>query len=114
MVEKLLAQNDNELNDVSFEENQEIDPDLKEFLEDIRKEDEVGPAMSQQLANVFQGMVEKPLKEEKLEKYLKQYARPENVNLVTTKVNIEIWRIYLKLLEQGILNCKNSRLQRQL
>ena len=67
--------------------------DLADLAQDYEKEDDLGPKVSENLANLINVMMKGAISEEKLEQKFSKLKRPENCNLFVPKVNAEIWNI---------------------
>ena len=66
---------------------------LKQLEADLKDEDESGPSINQQLANIANKRWGAKLSQEKLTAILPKYIRPENCPIMNvTRVNTEIWQ----------------------
>ena len=71
--------------------SEEDEFDVKNLRADYLDEDNSGPAVDKDLADLFKDMRESGLSKDKIAQKAKENARPENCNLETKQVNPEIW-----------------------
>ena len=95
---------DKKINDLcgsSTEHSNESDIDLDDIAQDLFDEDEVGPPLSEGLAELFTNIKEKPLPKNKISEKCKKILRPKNCYLETKKCNLEIWNNAIKSPERS-------------
>jgi len=65
--------------------------DIQKLKSELLNDDEVGPPVGKDLAELFQKLKENGLSKEKVASKAKEYPKPENCNLETKQANPEIW-----------------------
>ena len=75
----------------SSEEMNEMGLDLANIAQEYDKEVDVGPKISENLANLVQVMKRGQMSDEKMKEKCSKYKQPENCKLAVPRVNAEIW-----------------------
>jgi len=75
----------------SDESPSEDDLDIQKLRSELLEDDEIGPPVSKDLAELFQKLKESGLSKEKVASKAKEYPKPANCDLETKQVNPEIW-----------------------
>ena len=66
-------------------------PDLSFVKKQYKKEEETGPKIDEDLADVFNTMAQGEMEDEMLEEKMAKHKRPENCEYFTPRVNSELW-----------------------
>ena len=100
--------NDDSSTSSSDEDTSEL---LKELRNDFMADEETGPPLREDLADLFKGMKEKPLSKEKILEKSKKHPQPSNCKLFAQQVNPEIWNNALTASERS-LDLKLQKVQK--